>query len=164
MSQNNTPWWQNSRGELFVLAQFALFGLLIFGPATFPFLPAWSPRLHYACRIIGLLLLISGAAFACAGTLNLGRNLTPFICPREGGVLLESGAFRLIRHPIYSGLLQLSLGWALWLEGWLTLACALLLFLLLDAKAAREEQLLARTFPGYDAYARKVRRLIPFIY
>jgi len=79
-------------------------------------------------------------------------------------VLLERGAYRLVRHPIYSGLLQMAWGWGLWCGGWLTLGYALALFILLDRKARREEQILRATFPGYAAYSRRVRRLIPFIY
>jgi protein-S-isoprenylcysteine O-methyltransferase Ste14 len=158
------PWWQNSRGELFVIAQFILFGLIIWGPPTLPFLPVWSTPAQYIAHPAGILLMAGGAAFALAGTFNLGRNLTPFICPKAQSVLLEQGAFRFIRHPIYSGLLQLACGWALWIHGWLTLACTILLFIILDAKARREEKILRQTFPGYAAYAGRVRRLIPFIY
>jgi protein-S-isoprenylcysteine O-methyltransferase Ste14 len=79
-------------------------------------------------------------------------------------VLLEQGAYGLVRHPIYSGILQLAFGWGLRTGGWLTLGYALLLFLILDRKARREEVILRQTFPGYDAYSCRVKRLIPFIY
>ena len=158
------PWWKNSRGELFVLCQFALFALIIFGPRTISGLPPWGETGRIAGRIAGGLLLASGLLLGLAGVLNLGRNLTPFITPRSGSVLLEEGAYRLVRHPIYSGLLQMALGWGLWAGGWLTLSYSFLLFLLFDRKARREEEILRGRFPGYAAYARRVRRLIPFIY
>jgi len=108
--------------------------------------------------------MLCGTLLAAAGAFNLGRNLTPFICPKGAAVLLERGAYRFVRHPIYSGILQLAVGWALWVNGWLTLLYTAILFLVFDRKLRREEQILYRTFPGYAAYAGRVRRLIPYIY
>jgi protein-S-isoprenylcysteine O-methyltransferase Ste14 len=158
------PWWKNSRGELFVAAQFALFSLIVFGPRTLPGLPAWSLPWQLAGALLGGLFLCSGGLLAAAGVVMLGRNLTPLITPKQDAELIESGPYRLVRHPIYSGILQLSFGWALWAHGWLTLLFTLLLFIIFDRKLRREEEILHRTFPGYAAYAARVRRLLPFIY
>jgi protein-S-isoprenylcysteine O-methyltransferase Ste14 len=158
------PWWKNRRGELFVIAQFALFGLVAFGPRTLPFLPEWCKGCRTAGSIAGGVLMATGFSLATAGVLKLGRNLTPFICPKANALLLEQGAYRLVRHPIYSGIIQLAFGWGLLVHGWLTLAYALSLFLLLDRKARREEKILLGTFPGYASYSSRVKRLIPFIY
>ncbi len=94
----------------------------------------------------------------------LGRNLTPLIVPKTGAELMESGPYRLVRHPIYSGIIQMACGWGLWTGGWLTLCYTGILFLVFDRKLRREEALLLQTFPGYAAYARRVKRLIPFLY
>jgi protein-S-isoprenylcysteine O-methyltransferase Ste14 len=159
-----THWWKNSRGELFVLGQALLFALIIAGPATLPGLPPWSGTVRTVGELAGGLLLLAGLGLGLAGLFALGRNLTPLITPKEGSVLLEQGPYRLVRHPIYSGLLQMAFGWGLLRGGWLTLLYALLLLILFDRKARREEQILRATFPGYAAYARRVRRLIPHIY
>jgi protein-S-isoprenylcysteine O-methyltransferase Ste14 len=158
------PWYKNSRGEWYVIVQFALFALIAFGPRTTAGLPAWSPPWRTFGSVAGAALMGTGALFAVAGVLKLGRNLTPFICPKGGSVLLEQGAYRLVRHPIYSGLLQAGFGWGLRVHGWLTLGYVLLLFVLLDLKARREERWLVERFPGYAAYRRRVRRFIPFVY
>jgi protein-S-isoprenylcysteine O-methyltransferase Ste14 len=158
------PWWKNSRGELFVAAQFALFGLIAFGPRSLPGLPAWSLPWQLVGALLGGTLLCSGGLLALAGVVMLGRNLTPLITPKQGAELLESGPYRLVRHPIYSGILQLAVGWALWVHGWLPLLYTLLLFGVFDGKLRREEAILRETFPGYAAYAARVRRLLPFIY
>lgn len=160
----STPWWKNSRGELYVLAQFVVFGLVAFGPRTLPGLPAWSSYLRTAGTCAGGLLLLCGTVLAAAGTFGLGRNLTPFIIPKDGSLLLENGAYSIVRHPIYAGLLQMAFGWGLWIHGWLTLGYGLLLFVIFDLKSRREEQFLLKLFPGYAAYSARVRRLIPFIY
>lgn len=163
-SMPRVPWYRNTRGEWYVAAQFALFALLAFGPRSLPALPPWSEPWAGAARLAGGVLLAAGALLALAGAAWLGRNLTPFVCPKAGSALLERGPYRLVRHPIYGGLFLLALGWSLWVRGWLTLGWALLLLLLFDRKAALEERWLLRSFPGYAAYRRRVRKLIPFIY
>jgi len=164
MTHSVPPWWRNSRGEWYVIGQFALFALLAFGPRHAAQFPAWSPGWTAFGRVAGILLMGTGGALALAALLDLGRDLTPFVRPRETGVLHEGGAYRLVRHPMYSGLLQLAFGWGLWVHGWLTLGYALLLLMLLDRKARREEEWLLARFPGYGAYRRRVRRFLPFLY
>lgn len=158
------PFWKNRRGEGYVLLQFVLLGLIIFGPRTLGGLPPWPAGEFRLLRGIGVVLIGCGALLASAGTFNLGRNLTPFICPRAQSVLVEQGAYRWVRHPIYSGLFFASCGWGLWVRSWLTLALAGALLLLFDRKAAREEHWLLERFPAYAAYRRRVRKLIPFLY
>jgi protein-S-isoprenylcysteine O-methyltransferase Ste14 len=84
--------------------------------------------------------------------------------PKDGADLVETGPFGLVRHPIYSGLLMAGFGWALFVQGWLTLVYAAVLFVVLDVKARREERWLVEKFPAYAVYQRRVRRLIPFVY
>lgn len=160
----NKSWWKNSRGELFVIAQFITFSLIAFAPRTISALPEWNSNIKCISSVTGGFLLAAGIVIAAAGTIHLGRNLTPFICPKEGAILLEKGAYRLVRHPIYCGLLMISLGWGFWVHGELTLCYGMVLFLIFGMKAKREEQLLSVTFPGYAEYSRRVKRLIPFIY
>lgn len=159
-----TPWWKNSRGELFVAAQFSLFALIAFAPRTSASLPEWNDF----CKLVGTWsgggLIICGVLLAAAGTFNLGRNLTPLITPGADAVLLDRGAYQLVRHPIYSGILQIALGYGLFVHGWLTLAYALALFILLVVKSRREEEMLRQRFPGYAEYSTRVRALIPFIF
>jgi protein-S-isoprenylcysteine O-methyltransferase Ste14 len=143
-----------------VLCQFALFGLIIFAPRG----PALLPLGSGAGRFIGGLLLAAGLTLALVGVAQLGRHLTPLITPTAGSELRETGAYRLVRHPIYSGLLQMAFGWGIATGGLYTLGYAVALLLLFDRKARREEAILLQTFDGYAAYCRRVKRLLPFVY
>lgn len=147
-----------------MIAQFVFFGLIILAPRTLAGLPEWSNSFKAAGTFAGGVMLISGILLATAGTFQHGRTLTPFICPQANAILLERGAYRIVRHPIYSGLLQMSFGWGLWVHGLLTIGYALIFFIILDLKSRREEALLREAFPGYAAYSDRVKRLIPFIY
>ncbi len=158
------PWWTGARGEWFVVAQTVLFALVAFGPRTLPGRSGSSFPWPHACAVIGVALMALGVAVSLAGLLTLGRRLTPLPFPKDGADLLRTGLYALVRHPIYSGILALALGWALYVQGWLTLAYVAALLILLDAKTRREERWLVDKFPEYAAYRRRVRRFVPFVY
>jgi protein-S-isoprenylcysteine O-methyltransferase Ste14 len=156
------PWWTGARGEWFVVAQVALMTLVFAGPRAPG--PAWLFPFPRALAVTGAALMLAGGAMLLAALVRLGRGLTPLPYPRDGAELAQTGAYALVRHPMYAGGLILCLGWALCVQCWATLAYTLALFALLDAKSRREEVWLMERFPGYDAYRRRVRRLIPFVY
>ena len=160
----HTPWWRGRRGEWYVVIQFAIFLLIAFGPRTWPGLPGWGYPFVRIGTLTGGCLLVLGGLFTAAGFYSLGANLTVLPRPRENARLVETGAYRLVRHPIYSGIFSAALGWGMWLHSWLAIGYALILFMVLDAKARREERWLLEKFPEYAAYQKRVARLIPFIY
>jgi protein-S-isoprenylcysteine O-methyltransferase Ste14 len=158
------PWWKGSRGEWYVIVQFALLGLIALAP-LWPggrLVPARPAAL--ALRGLGLLLGGLGLLLVLAGVATLGRNLSALPHPKQDAELVESGVYRWVRHPIYSGLVFGSFGWGLLALSWLALLLALALFFVLDAKARREERFLVAKFPAYHSYQRRVHKLIPFVY
>jgi len=158
------PWWKGARGEWLVFAQVVLIGVVFLGPRTLAGRPAWAFPFPGACSLVGGALMVVGTALLVAGVARLGRALTPWPCPKEGAGLVQTGAYALVRHPMYSGGLMLGLGWALYVQGWLTLGYVAALFVLLDVKSRREEGWLSAKFPAYASYQRRVRKLIPFVY
>ena len=162
--QRDAAWWRGQRGEWYVVIQFVLFALVAAGPVTWRGWPPWRFPGGEPVGIIGVAMMVAGLALALWGGLKHGSGLQALPYPREGGTALYAGPYRLVRHPIYSGAVCVACGWALWRHGWLTLAYAALLFLLLDAKARREERWLVEKFPSYGDYQRRVRKLIPFLY
>jgi protein-S-isoprenylcysteine O-methyltransferase Ste14 len=161
---SHNPWWKGERGEWYLAVQAGLFLLLAFGPRTFPGLPAWGATSARLCSLTGGILMAAGGLLAAAGAIGLGRNLTPLPQPKEKGTLIVTGAYRLVRHPIYSGITFMAFGWGSWLNSWLTIGYALVLFAFFDLKSRREERWLLEKFPDYAAYRQRVRKLIPFLY
>ncbi len=106
----------------------------------------------------------AGACVALAGALALGKNLTPFPKPAERARLVQNGIYSLIRHPLYTSVISVSIGWALFWQSWPTLLVSLALIPFFQAKARREERWLREKFPEYADYARRVRRFIPWVY
>ena len=153
-----------ARGEWYLVVQAILFLLFIFGPHRCQWLADWQPPFTWIGSLAGVLLLLTGSILALFGALSLGRNLTPLPHPKAGGTLIENGAYRLVRHPIYSGIIFMAFGWGLWLNSWLSIGYAILLFAFFDIKSRFEESLLSERFPQYAAYKDRVRKLLPFIY
>jgi protein-S-isoprenylcysteine O-methyltransferase Ste14 len=157
-------WWKGPRGEWYVVIQAALFMLVIFGPPILPGSPAWPSPYAQMGLVCGYILFAGGLIFVVTGLWELRAQLTALPYPREHSTLIETGPYALVRHPIYSGGIFMSFGWALMINGWLTLCYSLLLLLFLDIKSRREEQWLSEKFSGYSVYKKHVRRLIPFLY
>ena len=144
--------------------QAVLLLLLVFGPRSLPGLPAWPDAFRRPALPAGAALILAGALLAFFGFYSLGSNLTPLPHPKDDAKLVDTGAYRLVRHPIYGGIILLAYGWSLIVQSWLTLAYATLIFVFLDLKSRREERWLKEKFPGYAEYSKRVRKLIPFLY
>ena len=121
-------------------------------------------RRHSVAVIPGGILLSIGTGAALAGAIALGRNITPFPKPSEKAQLVRRGIFSLIRHPIYTGVMFASLGWALVWQSWPALLAASGLIPFFDAKAGLEEKWLREKFADYGEYEKCVKRFIPRIY
>jgi protein-S-isoprenylcysteine O-methyltransferase Ste14 len=154
--------------DRWVQAQFVLLLLL---DASGPLLPRYAslgpldPVLNridpWPIRAVGIVVCLLGFAFAAWGARSLGAALTPEPEPLPNASLVESGPYRIVRHPIYAGIVLASAGWTLAWSNWtLALVVGLVLACFFKAKARVEERWLRARFPGYADYARRARRRI----
>jgi len=160
----NNNWWKGERGEWYVVVQFILFGLIFFAPFVTSQTSGWGDPWQMIGRVLGVLLILLGGVLAMAGLVNLGRNLAVVPYPKEDASLVEYGAYKVVRHPIYSGIILGAFGWGLLMNSMITLLLAAILFLFFDIKSRREERWLDEKFSGYAAYRQRVHKLLPFIY
>jgi protein-S-isoprenylcysteine O-methyltransferase Ste14 len=84
--------------------------------------------------------------------------------PRSTSVLVRSGPYRLIRHPMYLALLITTLPLVLDLFSIFRLFVWFVLLINLMLKIDYEEKLLVAEVKGYEHYLGTSHRLIPFIY
>jgi protein-S-isoprenylcysteine O-methyltransferase Ste14 len=115
---------------------------------------------------IGLVLFVAGWWIM---TLALMENAfaAPVVKHQEERhqKVIDSGVYRVVRHPMYAGAVLLMVGMPLWLESSATAILAILPIGTLAVRILIEEQLLRRELKGYNAYMEKVRyRLIPFLW
>lgn len=147
------------KGGAWVVAQFMVMA------GWLALTPVGHTRTHSpAMQIVAGALLLGGAYAGVAGALALGRSRTPFPRPPEDAQLIRHGIYAIVRHPLYTSLIALSLAWAFYWQSPIGGILAAIQALLLDAKARREERWLRGKFPEYAEYAAEVKRLIPLIY
>lgn len=149
------------RGEGWVVLQVLLLGVVaIAGTAG----PAWGGASGTVTTALGVALVGAGGLLAARGVIDLRDALTPLPHPRDGAELVDSGAYRLARHPIYGGIVVGSLGYGLVMASPPAIAGALVLLVFFRLKSGREERWLEARYPGYAAYRARTRRMIPWVY
>ncbi|MEM7334791.1 MAG: isoprenylcysteine carboxylmethyltransferase family protein [Chloroflexota bacterium] len=152
------------KGEGYVVIQFILFVLIFLAPNRLSFGENWGSPFSMIGLFVGVVLMIAGGLLAVAGVFNLGTNLTAVPRPKENSQLVQAGAYGLVRHPIYSGIILGALGWGCLNSSLVTIGLAFGLLLFFDIKSRQEEVWLSEKFPEYVDYQRRVKKLLPFIY
>ena len=144
---------------LFHLAWFVLIPLDVF---------RWQllPKPPVAVAVMGGVVCLVGYGVMLAA---LWQN--SFAAPIVGDqgerhqVLVDTGLYGLVRHPMYLGHFFLLLGLSLWLESYLALLMIPLVFAPIIARILVEEKTLVEALPGYAGYRERVPyRLIPWVW
>jgi protein-S-isoprenylcysteine O-methyltransferase Ste14 len=144
-----------TKGNLMVVLQFVFLALIVFLPngTDWP-TPLWLVAVSAVALYLGWLVLLISAV-------NLGKSLTAHPVPLERATLKTSGLYKIVRHPIYLGLLLIAFASALGSGSIRKAIYFVLLTALLNVKARFEEKLLTQKYPEYSAYSARVGRLLP---
>jgi protein-S-isoprenylcysteine O-methyltransferase Ste14 len=124
------------------------------------------PPPRFTVSVFGAALFLAGfgiiitALFQNAFAVPIVRDQS-----ERGQVLIDTGLYARIRHPMYLGFLLFLIGIALWLESYASLLALPFVFAFVIARIFIEEKTLQMTLPGYFEYMAKVRyRLISFVW
>lgn len=116
--------------------------------------------------VLGLVL-----CFVAFVVVVLAERANPFAAPavrlqtERGHRLVDTGAYGVVRHPLYAGTLGFLVGMPLWLQSWAGALAAVAPIAALVVRIGIEERFLRRELAGYEAYVRRVRyRLIPLLW
>ena len=154
---------EKSADRMITLAAVALAYSLLFtnwlriGPLRLRFLPrsAWITG-------AGIALTWLGVALALWARYRIGQFWSARVALKEGHQLIRSGPYRVVRHPIYSGLFLAAAGTALVVAEWRAVLAVALLLAAHSRKALREEALLTSEFgEQYRNYRRSTGFLFP---
>jgi protein-S-isoprenylcysteine O-methyltransferase len=120
---------------------------------------------HFALFLAGLALVWAGMAFRLWAVLTLGKFFRTTVMVQDEHRLVESGPYRWLRHPAYTGTMMTLMGFGLGFGNWISLALLTIVPLLAYGYriSVEERALRARFGPQFDAYARVRWRLIPFL-
>jgi protein-S-isoprenylcysteine O-methyltransferase Ste14 len=113
---------------------------------------------------IGTAIVAAGLLFSVWARVHLGRNWSATVTVKHDHELVQSGPYRIVRHPIYTGLLLGLLGTAIArgdVQGFVGVAIAAVA---LWRKLRIEEQWMQETFgETYAGYRARVAALIPYL-
>lgn len=115
-------------------------------------------------QIIPLCIFISGLAlglYALFYNQPTNINIIPDI--KDNAVLITTGAYRYIRHPMYFAVIVMMLGVVLSNFNFMSLFLYILLIVVLFLKAKKEEILWMEKSEEYRRYMKRSKRIIPFI-
>lgn len=150
-----------------ILIGLRLGGLLMFGAiAGWLWNPAWFEwawvETPAGVRWLGVILYAAAVAWLAWMLRALGRNLTDTVVTRQGATFVNSGPYKYVRNPMYTGVLALSLSLGLALGTWLFPLAGGILFAVLAARTRIEERYLVERFGSeYVEYMARVGRFFP---
>lgn len=115
---------------------------------------------------LALALLILGLVVRWVAILSLGRAFSVNVAIQKDQQVNQSGPYRLVRHPSYSGLLLALLAIGVATRNWIALLVVVVPpVLALLYRIHVEEGALTTAFGSeYSAYSARTKRLIPGIY
>lgn len=166
--------WLRARPDTARRDRGSFFGIQLLAGAGV-FAAYWLSR-HYEAGTITIgrtELFALGVAFIPLGALlnavairQLGRYFTVQVAVRHGQPVIDTGPYRLVRHPAYSGQLLAMLGVALAFTNWAALIVLPVLALTGYGYRIHVEERALRQELGapYEAYMARTRRLIPYVY
>lgn len=117
-----------------------------------------------AVTLVAVILCIAGLLFCLWARATLGRNWSGTVTLKEGHELIVRGPYRLVRHPIYTGLFAMVVATAVVSGRLAGIIGTALVFISLWIKLIDEEQVMLKQFGDeYVAYQKGTKRIIPFV-
>jgi protein-S-isoprenylcysteine O-methyltransferase Ste14 len=125
----------------------------------------WSSVPPHWTYVGALLFLLGDIPVAWAMATNPFLERMVRLQEERGHRPITSGPYRVVRHPMYVGVIVMFGGWPLVLGSlWAYLPVGLLAALLV-VRTALEDRYLRRELPGYEEYTRQTRyRLLPGVW
>lgn len=124
------------------------------------------PGNGWGTLIAGLVCLWAGIGLRAWAIQTLGHYFRTVVVIQKDHELIQAGPYRLIRHPSYAGTVLTTVGVGLALGSWLSILLGVVGALIGFMRRINVEEAALKQSLGqsYDAYARRTRRLVPFVW
>ncbi len=155
----------HDRGSKWRLVALMWLGLAVaFSVAWIPAsaIPGW----RWTPVLVGVGLILTGIALRRWAVWELGRFFSTSVEVFDDHEVVDTGPYRFVRHPAYTGGLLSMVGTGLALGNWLSLAVALLFGLAAFVQRIRVEEgaLVERLGSAYTSFAEARKRLVPGVW
>lgn len=116
-------------------------------------------------NLLGAVLTWAGVLFSIWARAILGGNWSGAVTLKQNHELISTGPYRLVRNPIYAGMLLAGIGLVVALGSLEALAGYLVVFAALIWKSRMEQRMLATRFgDAYTGYRKRTKLLIPYVF
>lgn len=117
-------------------------------------------------QMAGIILLLLGLALRWWSIVYLGRFFTVNVAVHASHRVVDSGPYRFIRHPSYSGAVLALLGLACGMDSWVSLLSVAVASIVAYTWRIRveEQALVVGLGEAYVRYQARTKRLIPGIF
>ena len=155
------PWWD----KVFMAIDSLAFAIIVIGPLdTGRFY--WSPPMPWYAYLIGYVLFISSIVLAL-WAMRTNRFFSSFVRIQDdrGHQVIQTGPYRIVRHPGYLSVLLNYPGMVLVFGSLWCIIPAVVLMVAIVVRTYLEDNFLQEELQGYAEYTKKVRkRLIPYVW
>ncbi|MGZ4904887.1 MAG: methyltransferase family protein [Halobacteriota archaeon] len=140
-------------------------GIIVYFIVAFSFAGAGIAMLPSGVYYVGIIVMVLGIVIRQWAIAMLGRFFSQTLGVQEGHTVVETGPYRYVRHPSYTGALIFFVGFGLALQSW----GAVLVFIPIFAVVygyrmhVEEQLLIAQLGDAYVSYARRTKRLFPHV-
>jgi protein-S-isoprenylcysteine O-methyltransferase len=157
---------QSSASQLLYTAILVVGVYLIFAKGTgIPWLDRHLVLVSIPIALVGLVTVLMGVVFSIWARVMLGGNWSNSVTVKEDHTLVRRGPYRIVRHPIYSGILLGMIGSALQRGEIRSFVGIVICGLSFWLKTRAEEQFMVQRFgEEYLQYCHQVKALAPFIF
>jgi protein-S-isoprenylcysteine O-methyltransferase Ste14 len=131
----------------------------LFASSGIASLPSWA-------FYLGIGLMIAGIVLRQWSIAVLGRYFSRTVGVQEGQAVVDRGPYRLVRHPAYTGSLLTIVGLGFVLQSWGAVLVVIAFFGMAFGYRIHVEEgvLTSKLGDEYVAYAKRTKRLIPYVF
>lgn len=154
---------ETQKDQVWVVALSGVLFIAGFLAAGFDFRFGWTRVPGWLVWIAAIVQLGSYGLYA--EVLRENAYLSRTVEVQEGQTVIDTGLYGIVRHPMYTSTILMSLAIPLVLGSWISFLPMLLYPVIIIRRIHGEEAVLEEGLPGYREYQQKVRwRLIPYIW
>ena len=151
----------NRHGEWLLLMQI----ILLIAHIMPPYPPEINLNIHLTIffKIIGIITFTIGIVLSINALIEIKPSLSPLPEPIKNAQLILTGPYKHCRHPLYQGLLIISIGTIFYKLSLLHILLLIFLSITLKSKAIREETSLSKLHSNYQNYITNTPAIIPIL-
>ena len=114
--------------------------------------------------VTGIIICMTATIVRVKGQLDLKNCFSTRIEKQENHVLIKTGSYKIIRHPLYLSILLLMVGANVMLLSYFSWIITGIAFYFIFRRISKEEKFLMDLFTDYSEYMKSTKKVIPYIY